>query len=108
MLCGKLDGPSYPAHRCCMHAQCCSCVTLPSRRECCRCRNRRVRDAHGLLATREAAYNKAREHAALGKDRLPGLHAQAEEAARKARMSALAAQEHAGGESSLSRMSGSP
>ena len=61
------------------------------------CLNRRVRDAHGLLATRESAYNKAREHAAAAKERLPALQSQADEAARKAKMSALAAQEHAGG-----------
>ena len=60
-------------------------------------RCRRLKDAHGLLAVKESAYNKARTAAEAGRDKLPNLQGQADEAARIAHASALAAQEHAGG-----------
>ena len=60
-------------------------------------RRRRLKDAHGLLAVKESAYNKARTAAEAGRGKLPALQGQASEAARAAHASALAAQEHAGG-----------
>lgn len=59
--------------------------------------HRKLKDAHALLALRENAYNKARTQTESGRGKLPALQQQAEEAARAARASALAAQEHAGG-----------
>ena len=46
---------------------------------------------------KESAYNKARTAAEAGRDKLPNLQGQADEAARIAHASAMAAQEHAGG-----------